>query len=135
MVNKVPMFVSWPNKIASSSTYNFQVSSLDIYPTLANLEGATIPVTKQLDGKGFMDKIIAGQKVREDDDALYVIRPQNGFHNGGIISYPYKLDKTGGNGKWRLYNIQNDPGESTDLRNNLTDGEQIVQNLLDKAIV
>lgn len=133
--HKVPMFVSWPNKITSPSTYNFQVSSLDIYPTLANLAGATIPVTKQIDGKGFMDEIIAGQKVREDDDALYVIRPQNGFHNGAIVSYPWKLTKTGGNGNWRLYNIDTDPGETQDRRNSEANGEAILKNLLDKAIV
>lgn len=132
--HKVPMFVSWPNKITSPSVYNYQVSSLDIYPTLAGLAGATIPASKKIDGKDFMDEIISGQKVREDDEPLYVIRPQNGFHNGGIISYPWKMVKTGGNGKWRLYNISNDPGESSDVRNSTANGEQIVQNLLDKAI-
>ena len=133
--HKVPMFVSWPNKITSASTYDYQVSSLDIYPTLANLAGATIPVTKKIDGKGFMDEIIANQKVRADDDALYVVRPQNGFHNGAIVSYPWKLTKTGGNGKWRLHNIKNDPGENTDVRATAIDAEVIIKNLLDKAVL
>ena len=133
--HKVPMFVSWPNKITSPSTYDYQVSSLDIYPTLAGLAGATIPATKQIDGKDFMDKIIAGEKVREDDEPLFVIRPQNGFHNGAITSYPWKIVKTGGNGSWRLFNILTDQGETTDVRNSEANGEQIVQNLLDKAIV
>ncbi len=132
--HKVPMFVHWPNKITTSSTYNYQVSSLDIYPTLVDLAGATVPATKQIDGKSFMDKIITGQEVRENDDPLYVIRPQNGFHNGAIVSYPYKLSKTGGNGSWRLYNIENDPGETNNIRGSLANAEQIVQNLLDKAV-
>ena len=131
--HKVPMFVSWPNKITSPSTYNFQVSSLDIYPTLANLAGATIPATKTIDGTDFMDKIMAGQKVRQDDEPLYAIRPQNGFHNGGLASYPWKIVKTANNGKWRLYNIVTDPGETTDLRSSEPNAEQIINNLLDKA--
>ena len=133
--HKVPMFVSWPNKIITSSTYDYQVSSLDIYPTVAKLAGATIPASKKLDGLDFMDKIIAGQKVREDDKPLFAIRPQNGFQNGGLVSYPWKIVKTGGSGSWRLYNILNDPGESTDLRSSELNAEQIVNNLLDEAVL
>ena len=131
--HKVPMFVSWPNKITTPSTYDFQVSSLDIYPTLVNLAGATIPANKTIDGTDFMDKIMAGQKVRQDDEPLFVVRPQNGFHNGGLASYPWKIVKTASNGKWRLYNIVNDPGETTDLRSTEPNAEQIISNLLDKA--
>lgn len=132
--HRVPMFIHWPNKISTPFTYDYQISSLDIYPTLAGLAGATIPETKKIDGKDFMDKIIANQKVREDDDPLYVMRPQNGFHNAGVISYPYKMVKLGGNGAWKLYNINTDPGEQIDIRATEPNGDQIVQNLLDKAI-
>ena len=133
--HKVPMFVSWPNKISVPSTYDFQVSSLDIYPTVAKLAGATIPASKKLDGLDFMDKIIAGQKVRADDKPLFAVRPQNGFQNGGLVSYPWKIVKTGNNGTWRLYNILTDPGETTDVRSSETNAEQIVKNLLDEAVV
>ena len=133
--HKVPMFVSWPNKITSSSTYDYQVSSLDIYPTLVDLAGATIPALKKIDGKSFMDEIIAGQKVRLDTEPLYAVRPQNGFQNGGIVSYPWKIVKTGNNGNWRLYNILNDPGESTDVRASEPNAEEIVNDLLDEAEV
>ena len=131
--HKVPMFVSWPNQITTPSTYNYQVSSLDIYPTVANLAGATIPSTKKIDGLDFMDKIIAGQKVRADNKPLYAVRPQDGFHNGGIVSYPWKIVKTGNNGVWKLYNILNDPGESTDVRSSEANAEQIISDLLDES--
>ena len=133
--HKVPMFVHWPNKITSNSTYDYQVSSLDIYPTLVKLAGATIPASKKIDGKPFMDQIIAGQKVRQDNEPLFAVRPQNGFQNGGIVSYPWKIVKTGNNGAWRLYNILNDPGETTDIRNSVADAEQIISDLLDEAEV
>ena len=131
--HKVPMFVSWPNQISTPSTYNYQVSSLDIYPTLVNLAGGTIPSGKKIDGLDFMDKIIAGQRVRADNKPLYAIRPQDGFHNGGMVSYPWKIVKTGNNGNWKLYNILNDPGESTDVRSSEANAEQIISDLLDEA--
>ena len=130
--HKVPMFVSWPDKILSSSTYDFQISSLDIYPTLVNLAGGTIPAGKKIDGADFMDKIIANQKIRADDKPLFAIRPQLGFHQGGLASYPWKIVKTA-NGAWKLYNILTDPGETTDVRSSEANAEQIISNLLDEG--
>ena len=131
--HKVPMFVHWPNKIASNTTFDHQLSSLDLYPTLVNLAGATLPSGKIIDGVDFMDNLIAGQDPRPDEPLL-IMRPQNGFHNGGIAYGKWKIVKTGGNGSWRLYNILNDPGETTNLRASEPDAEQIIQDILDKSI-
>lgn len=133
--HKVPMFVHWPDKIKTPKTYDFQISSLDIYPTLVNLAGGSIPPTKIVDGKDFMDKLITGEDVRPDGGALFIMRPQNGFHNGAIMSFPWKIVKTGGNGAWKLFNIENDPGETTNVRNTTSDSEKIIQDLLNQAIV
>ena len=131
--HKVPMFVSWPNKITTASTYNHQISSLDIYPTVLDLAGANVPENKIIDGVSFMDKIIAGQNARPED-GLIIMRPQNGFHNGGIAYDNWKITKTGNNGSWNLYNVLTDPGETTNIRNTEPNGDQIVQDILDNAI-
>jgi arylsulfatase A-like enzyme len=131
--HKVPMFVSWPNKIRSSATYNHQISSLDIYPTVLALAGATKPATKIIDGVDFMDKLIAGQNARPEE-GLIIMRPQNGFHNAGIAYENWKITKNGGNGQWNLYNILNDPGETTDISSSDPNGEQIIQTIIDKAV-
>ena len=130
--HKVPMFVHWPNKITSSSTYNHQVSALDLYPTLVNLAGGIIPNGKLVDGVDIMDDLIAGQDPREDE-FLLVMRPYNGFHNGGLAMGQWKIVKTG-NGKWRLYNVLTDPGETTDLRDSEPNAEQIIQDILNQAV-
>ncbi|AWG23268.1 hypothetical protein FFWV33_17910 [Flavobacterium faecale] len=132
--HKVPMFVHWPNKITTPSIYNYQVSSLDLYPTIVNLAGGTLSNSKIIDGKDIMDKLIAGEDVRPNGEATYIMRPQNGFHNAAVMSYPWKIVKTGGKGKWRLFNVVNDPGETNDVRKAEPDGEQIVQKLLDQAV-
>jgi arylsulfatase A-like enzyme len=131
--HKVPMFVSWPNKITSSATYNHQISSLDIYPTLVKLAGATVPAGKIVDGVDFMGKLITGDDARPNDQLL-LMRPQNGFHNGGIAYNHWKIVKTANGGKWSLYDISTDPGETTNVRSSDPNGEQIVQSILDRAI-
>ncbi|MDO6761203.1 sulfatase-like hydrolase/transferase [Tamlana sp. 2_MG-2023] len=131
--HKVPMFVHWPNEISGNTTYDHQISSLDLYPTLVNLAGAAVPNGKIIDGVDFMDKLIAGQDARPDEPLL-IMRPYNGFHNGGIAYGKWKIVKTGGNGDWRLYDVLNDPGETTNLRSSEPNAEQIIQDILDKAV-
>ncbi|WP_139958210.1 sulfatase-like hydrolase/transferase [Flavicella sediminum] len=133
--HRVPMFVHWPNKITSPAIYNKQISALDIYPTLIDLAGGSVPTGKTIDGKNFMDDLIVGQGIRPDGEPIYVMRPQNGFHNAAVISYPWKIVKTATNGSWRLYNIVTDPGESTDVSGTETNAETIIQDLLDQAVV
>ncbi|MGB5419059.1 sulfatase-like hydrolase/transferase, partial [Algibacter sp.] len=131
--HKVPMFVHWPNQISSATTYNHQLSSLDLYPTLVNLAGETIPGSKTIDGVDFMDDLIAGANARPNEFVL-AMRPYNGFHNGGLAMDQWKVVKTGGNGAWRLYNILNDPGETTDLRATEPNAEAIIQSFNDQGV-
>lgn len=131
--HKVPMFVHWPNQITSSATYDRQLSSLDLYPTLVSLAGGTIPAGKTLDGVDFMDELIAGTDPRADE-SLLIMRPYLGFHNGGMSMGQWKIVKTGGNGAWRLYNILTDPGETTDLRSTEPNAEAIIQEFMNQGI-
>ncbi|NIJ45669.1 arylsulfatase A-like enzyme [Wenyingzhuangia heitensis] len=131
--HKVPFFVHWPNKIRSNSHYKYQISSLDLYPTLVDLAGGSIPSGKKLDGKSFMDKLIAGEELRPNDP-LYVLRPLNGFHAISIHSNPYKAVKRSKNSKWELYNIELDPGETTNIANSEPNGDGILEGLKNKGI-
>jgi arylsulfatase A-like enzyme len=126
--HKVPFFVHWPNKIQTPTTYKYQISSLDLYPTLVDLAGGTVPASKKLDGASFMDKLIAGQPVRAEDP-IYVLRPLNGFHAVSIAANPYKAVKRSNNSAWELYNIETDPGETT----NITDQSVVLEGLKTKG--
>jgi len=89
--HKVTMFVSWPDKI-SPATYDHQISSLDLYPTLIGFAGESVPAGKIIDGVDFMDAMIDGDDARPDE-GLLVMRPQNGFHNGAFAYENYKIVK------------------------------------------
>lgn len=130
--HKVPMFVHWPAQISSSAVYDHQLSSLDLYPTLVALAGGTIPGGKTLDGVDFMDDLIAGDDARPDESVI-IMRPQNGFHNGGLSNGKWKIVKTA-SGSWKLYDIIADPGETTDLRSTEPNAEQIIQDMLDDGV-
>lgn len=130
--HKVPMFVHWPAQITSNAVYDYQLSALDLYPTLVNLAGGTIPVNKTLDGVDFMDDLIAGTDARPSESVI-IMRPQNGFHNGGVSNGKWKIVKTA-SGEWKLYDIINDPGETTDLRSTEPNAEQIIQDMLNDGI-
>ncbi|WP_282135513.1 sulfatase-like hydrolase/transferase [Seonamhaeicola maritimus] len=131
--HKVPMFVHWPAQITTPAIYDHQLSSLDLYPTLVNLaDNTSIPVDKTLDGVDFMDDLIAGNDARLGE-TLVIMRPQDGFHNGGLSNGKWKIVKTS-SGQWKLYDILTDPGETTDLRATEPNAEQIIQDMLDDAI-
>lgn len=106
--HRVPFFVHWPDKIKTASTYPYQISSMDLYPTLVNLAGGEVPATKTIDGVDFMDKMIAGEDARPGE-VLHVLRPQNGFHNAAMMSYPYRMVKKGGNSRWKLFDARVNP--------------------------
>ncbi len=134
--HRVPMLFHWPNVLPAGQTYDHLVSSLDLYPSFLDLAGVPSPSGKLLDGKSIMNNIITNQDSRPGE-SLYIMRPQNGFHNGAIMNGNYKISKKGGNtttAGWKLYDIINDPGEITNIRSTLPNAEQIVNDLLIKGV-
>ena len=134
--HRVPLLFNWPNTLPSGTTYDHLVSSLDLYPSFLELAGAQVPVDKLLEGKSVMNKLITNQDARPGE-SIYVMRPYNGFHNGAAMNGKYKISKKGNNSTaaaWKLYDIVNDIGETTDLRSTLPNAEEIVDDLLQKAV-
>ncbi|WP_010135868.1 sulfatase-like hydrolase/transferase [Ochrovirga pacifica] len=129
--HRVPFFIHWPNKIKSPKKYKYQISSLDLYPTLVDLAGASVPSTKKLDGLSFMDKVLDNKQIRPNNDPIYVLRPLFSFHAVAINSNPYKAVKRSKNSKWELYNIETDPGETNNLANTNSD---VVKELKAKGV-
>ena len=134
--HRVPLLFNWPNTLPSGTTFDHLLSSLDLYPSFLELAGAAVPIDKLLEGKTVVNNLLTNQDARPDE-SLYVMRPYNGFHNGAVMNGKYKISKKGNNSTteaWKLYDIVNDMGETTDLRSTLPNADEIVDDLLQKAV-
>lgn len=110
---RVPMFFHWPANIPSGKKFDYPVSALDFYPTFATLSGASIPKGKKLDGKDIWQDLIEGRNARKDEP-LFVLRHREGYSDVGVRLNEWKALRTNEN-PWKLFNIENDLGESNDL--------------------
>lgn len=110
---RVPMFFHWPNKIPAGNKYDHPISALDFYPTFANLAGVEIPVERQLDGKSVLESIMSGHSPRKGE-MIFAMRHRSGFTDVGVRQDQWKATNAYKSG-WKLYNIDDDISEETDL--------------------
>ncbi|MBD1388355.1 sulfatase-like hydrolase/transferase [Neiella sp. HB171785] len=110
---RTPMFMHWPAKMKAGKTYKHPVSSLDMFPTLAQLAGATIPADKDLDGVDILPAVQQDVSARPGD-LLYVMVHWADHTNVAARRDNLKVIRTE-NGPWRLYDVQADPAENNDL--------------------
>lgn len=110
---RVPMFFHWPKNVPSGKRFNQPVSSVDFYPTFAKLAGATIPANKILDGKDMWNNFKNG-KGSHKGEYIYCLRHRTGYTDVGVRRDQWKALRLSEE-SWKLYNIEKDKGETTDL--------------------
>jgi len=128
---RVPLIVSWPGKIKSSSKSDVPVSNIDFYPSLLEAAGITNPISKNLDGRSlislFLDKNdfdtqrsifwhfpiylqSTNDQFMDGRDAYFRTRPGSAMRAG-----KWKLHEYFEDGAIELYNLEVDPGEQSNL--------------------
>ncbi|MCR9229142.1 MAG: sulfatase-like hydrolase/transferase [Flavobacteriaceae bacterium] len=116
---KVPMLIKWPGVVEPGSRYDHVVSSLDWYPTLAEMAKAEIPEGKILRGKS-MVPILKGKEIPKERD-IYAEYSMINYSKAYMRSYRnanWKLVKDFLNeGRDELYNMKTDPEEEHNLIN------------------
>lgn len=119
-----PLIVRWKNKITSGSVCDAQVIAHDFLPTIAEMCGITTLNTSSIDGKSFAGNLLT-------DPSKVIDRPYLCWHYphyhpeaqfmGAIRKGDWKLienfDKSiyFKSGAFELYNLKNDPKETTNL--------------------
>jgi arylsulfatase len=116
---RVPCVARWPGKIRAGSVSNCVSYFPDWFPTLAAVAGAPLPGDRQIDG------IDLGPVLKGESDAVRRKEPMVwDFHDyGGIIAIRdgkwkalrRNLLNKNGMEPWELYDLESDPGETTDL--------------------
>ncbi len=114
---RVPMIVSWPGHIRKGET-DFMCSFWDLMPTLRDLTGSA--PYEDMDGISLLP-LLKGKKGQKEHDFLYFEFQELGGRQA-VRQGPWKLvhmDIRGASPRFELYNLDNDPGETTDLASDM----------------
>ncbi len=131
---RVPLFIRWPAGIKQTREVPQIASHIDIVPTLLDLSGVAAPADLRLDGRS-LRPLLEGNAASWAERTLFTHNPINETNRypGAVRTQRYRLvrELTGGPqggskakadrppGKWQLYDMQADPGETTDLADKL----------------
>ena len=125
---RVPTIAWWPGKVPANTATDEITAMMDVLPTFATLAGAALPKAK-IDG-GDVSPILLGQAGAKSPhaDLFYFY---SGLNLQAVRSGPWKLQIAGGDGPGkgkgkakqapkaepypRLYNLDNDIGESKNV--------------------
>jgi arylsulfatase A-like enzyme len=113
---RVPGLVRWPAKIRAGSRTDRVALSMDLFATCCAAAGADVP--PGIDGESFLPTLV-GEAQPPSSRELYFCRREGGPNYGGktieaLIVGPWKLLQDSPFGPQELYNLAEDPQETTD---------------------
>jgi hypothetical protein len=136
---RVPTIAWWPGQIAAGKTCDAVAGTIDLLPTLVNLAHGTLPADRVIDGRD-IGPLLLGQTTTSPREAHYYFA---GYNLQAVRQGPWKLaiapqPETMGQGVNadasgqgpRLYNLDDEIGEQTNVASQHPD---IVQRLQDLA--
>jgi arylsulfatase A-like enzyme len=115
---RVPMCAAWPGRIKPGSTNDRVALTMDLFPTICEAAGATR--AENLDGRSILPTLLGKPQPAEDRTLFWVRLEGGGRYAGGVPFYAarrgdWKLLQNFPKEPLRLYNLKDDPGETTDL--------------------
>lgn len=114
---RVPGIARWPGKIPAGSTSDLPVIGSDFFPTALAVAGATPPQGRVLDGVNVQPQLTGQNRAVERTVPLYWrlgMAPQ-GLHMA-MRKDSWKILASQDLQKFELYNLADDPRETSDLR-------------------
>ncbi|MFY8129296.1 MAG: sulfatase family protein [Chitinophagaceae bacterium] len=126
--HRVPFIVRWPDKVKASSTSSALICQTDFFATMAEIIGANVQDNFAEDSQSFLPALLGkNQKNKARGIVHHAINGHFAYRLG-----KWKLLLAKGSGGWtsptekqvadttivaQLYNMENDPGETTNLYN------------------
>jgi len=124
---RVSTFAWWPGHVPAGRATDAVAGEIDLLPTFVSLAGGTVPTGKPIDGAD-LTKVLLGERDESPREAHYFY---HAYNLDAVRSGPWKLalkpqqfsmgfkenDKQFGESKegLRLYNLDKDIGETTDV--------------------
>ncbi len=120
---RVPLVVTGPAVAKRGSMSELPVASIDLYPTLLDLAGATLPPDQPLDGISWATVLSGGQPPKRTHMFWHFpcyagkATPASAVREGDFKLIEFFED----GGHVELYNLRDDPGERRDLARTMPD--------------
>ncbi|MEC5125753.1 DUF5722 domain-containing protein [Verrucomicrobiales bacterium BCK34] len=121
---RVPFIAAWPGKIKAESVNSGLVSSIDLFPTALAAASAPSAPGQVVDGTNLLPAFLGEEEIASDRE-LYCHFPHSPPATGtvggtSVRRGPWKLTRFYADGynqadRLRLINLNDDPGEMTDL--------------------
>jgi arylsulfatase A-like enzyme len=135
----VPFMIVWPQKIKPGSRSDVLFSGADIFPTLVDMVGVSMPANTEIDGVSQVPAIQGEELVR---DTLYGFWPNYIASTGAIPAAwirhgDYKLTRffyaaPDGSHLHHLHNVKKDKGETTNIAEKYPEKVQEMIRLMDQ---
>ena len=115
---RVPFIVRWPGKVPAGEVSDEPVSGIDLFPTIAEATGARVPVEIELDGLSLLPLFGKEEYLPRNTLAWHFphywwgtnIQPYGVIRRGNLKVIEHYED-----GRLEFYDLEVDPGETTDL--------------------
>ncbi|MDZ4402769.1 sulfatase-like hydrolase/transferase [Prosthecobacter sp.] len=137
---RVPTIARWPGKIAPGSVCDAVAGTIDLLPTCVSIAGGKVPAEPVIDGRD-LSPLLLGKTTESQREAHYYFA---GYNLQAVRQGPWKLaiatqPETMGKGAAndasknpRLYNLDTEIGEQTNLADQHPDIVAKLQTLADK---
>ncbi len=114
---RVPACAVWPGKIKPGGRSGFIAATMDIFPTV--VEAAGSKVGHAIDGRSFLPLLLGREQPAFDRDLFFTRREGGDRFMGECIwamrRGDWKLVKNSPMENWELFDLSEDPEETTDL--------------------
>ena len=134
---RVPFVVRWPGRIPAGAVCREMVTLMDLYPTLARLAGAKTPTDRIIDGRDIRPLMFGEPNATSPHKRFfyYYINQLQAVRSGPWKLYLPRNGKPGSVARSpvQLYNLVDDPRETTNLSQRRPDLVEQLQRLLEEA--
>lgn len=125
----IPFIVNYPDSISAGQIYDGRVSNIDIFATIADLTGVTLPTDRKMDGTNILP-YLTGSKTGSPNRPLFT---KDGTYSQ-VIKDDWKLQWDQKQQKKWLFDLKNDPTEQHNLIDQAPEKKEALSQLLTEFI-